>query len=72
MHTVVLPLLTMEMSVMMAVSKEILRRRGVFATTTMRDPEFPPVDAGDMAEIDALWPQISPLFTVKQGGANDD
>jgi dihydrodipicolinate synthase/N-acetylneuraminate lyase len=63
-HGAILPLLTMEMSVMMAVSKEVLRRRGVFATTTMRDPEFPPLDAGDLAELDALWPQIAPLFRV--------
>jgi 4-hydroxy-tetrahydrodipicolinate synthase len=63
-HQAVLPLLTMEMSVMMAVSKEVLRRRGVFASTTMRDPEFPALDDGDLAEIDALWPTISRLFAV--------
>ena len=60
----VLPLLTLEMSALMAVSKEVLRRRGVFSTTTMRDPEFYPLDAGDLAELDALWPQVSALFTV--------
>jgi 4-hydroxy-tetrahydrodipicolinate synthase len=63
-HTAVLPLLTMEMSVMMAVSKEVLLRRGVFTSTTMRDPEFPALDDGDLAEIDILWPTISRLFTV--------
>jgi 4-hydroxy-tetrahydrodipicolinate synthase len=63
-HTRLLPLLTLEMSVLMAVSKEILRRRGVFTTTTMRDPEFGALDTGDLAELDALWPLVSPLFTV--------
>jgi dihydrodipicolinate synthase/N-acetylneuraminate lyase len=63
-HGQLLPLLTLEMSALMAVSKEVLRRRGVFSTTTMRDPEFYPLDAGDLAELDALWPQVSALFTV--------
>jgi dihydrodipicolinate synthase/N-acetylneuraminate lyase len=63
-HGQLLPLLTLEMSALMAVSKEVLRRRGVFTTTTMRDPEFYPLDAGDLAELDALWPQVSALFTV--------
>jgi dihydrodipicolinate synthase/N-acetylneuraminate lyase len=63
-HRQVLPLLSLEMSVMMAVSKEALRRRGVFTTTLMRDPEFPSLDAGDLAELDAIWPDISPMFAV--------
>jgi dihydrodipicolinate synthase/N-acetylneuraminate lyase len=67
-HGQLLPLLTLEMSALMAVSKEVLRRRGVVATTTMRDPEFYPLDAGDLAELDALWPQVSALFTVEKGG----
>lgn len=57
-HTQLLPLLVLEMSAWMAVSKEVLRRRGVFTTTHMRDPEFLPLDRGDLAEIDALWPQV--------------
>jgi 4-hydroxy-tetrahydrodipicolinate synthase len=63
-HQQVLPLLTLEMSVLMAVSKEVLVRRGVFAGSGMRDPEFYPLDAGDLAELDALWPQVSALCTV--------
>jgi dihydrodipicolinate synthase/N-acetylneuraminate lyase len=63
-HGAIVPLLSLEMSVWMAVSKEVLRRRGIFPNTLMRDPEFSPLDAGDMAEIDALWPQVSALFTV--------
>ncbi len=61
-HQQVLPLLTLEMSALMAVSKEVLRRRGVFTSTLMRDPEFLPLDAGDLAEIDVLWPLITPLL----------
>jgi len=63
-HREVLPLLTLEMSVLMAVSKEVLRRRGVFASTIMRDPEFGPLDAGDLEELDAIWPDISARFSV--------
>lgn len=62
-HQQILPLLALEMSAWMAVSKEVLYRRGVFTSTLMRDPEFLPLDAGDLAEIDALWPQISSLLT---------
>ena len=61
-HQQILPLLVLEMSAWMAVSKEVLARRGVFTNALMRDPEFLPLDAGDLAEIDALWPAISPLL----------
>jgi 4-hydroxy-tetrahydrodipicolinate synthase len=63
-HQQVLPLLTMEMSVLMAVSKEVLVRRGVFTGTGMRDPEFPVLDGNDLAELDALWPGVAPLFSA--------
>jgi 4-hydroxy-tetrahydrodipicolinate synthase len=63
-HNRALPLLTLEMSVLMAVSKAVLVRRGVFAGRGMRDPEFPALDAGDLAELDALWPDLSALFSV--------
>jgi dihydrodipicolinate synthase/N-acetylneuraminate lyase len=63
-HQQVLPLLTLEMSVLMAVSKEILVRRGVFAGSGMRDPEFPALDANDLAELDAHWPDVLPLFSA--------
>lgn len=63
-HGAIVPLLSLEMSVWMAVSKEALRRRGIFPNTLMRDPEFSPLDAGDMDEIDALWPQVSAHFIV--------
>ena len=64
----VLPLLNLEMSVQMAVSKEVLRRRKVFTSTRMRDPEFPALDSGDLKELDAIWPNIEPLFAA--GDAN--
>lgn len=67
-HARALPLLTLEMSVLMAVSKEVLVRRGVFTSATMRDPEFPPLDAGDQAELDRLWPDLASLFVVQEGG----
>lgn len=54
----VLPLLSLEMSVLMAISKEVLRRRGIFSSVHLRDPEFPLLDAGDLAELDALWPNL--------------
>jgi len=30
----------------------------------MRDPEFPSLDAGDVAELDAMWPEVSSLFAM--------
>lgn len=61
-----MPLLNIEMSRLMAVSKEILRRRGVFTSpVVVRDPEFPELDAGDMAEIDMIWERLgSTLATL--------
>ncbi|MFN8593344.1 MAG: dihydrodipicolinate synthase family protein [Thermomicrobiales bacterium] len=63
-HGQALPLLTLEMSGLMAISKQVLVRRGVFATTLMRDPEFPAADAGDLAELDRLWPALTSRFAV--------
>lgn len=67
----VLPYFNLEMSVLMAVSKDMLRRRGVFNHVAMRDPEFPPLDSGDIAELDQIWAAIEPLFAVRppSGGA---
>jgi hypothetical protein len=39
-------------------------RRGVFAGSGMRDPEFPALDANDLAELDALWQCVSPFFSA--------
>lgn len=64
----ILPLMNLEMSVLMAVSKEVLRRRGVFSTVAMRDPEFLDLDRGDMAEIDAMWPALEAAFAPGVSG----
>lgn len=63
-HGQALPFLSLEMSVLMAVSKEALVRRGVFASRDMRDPGFPALDSGDLAELDAVWPALSARFAV--------
>jgi dihydrodipicolinate synthase/N-acetylneuraminate lyase len=60
----VLPLLNLEMSVLMAVSKEILRRRRVFTQVVVRDPEYPGLDGGDIAEIDAIWRRLEPVLVT--------
>lgn len=62
----ILPLLILEMQVQMAVSKEVLRRRKVFTHGGMRDPEFPPLDAGDLTELDAIWAASEGVFTVRE------
>ncbi len=51
----ILPLLNMEMSLLMGVSKAILLRNKVFTTTNLRDPEFTVLDDKDLAEIDAIF-----------------
>ena len=33
-------------------------------TDGMRDPEFPALDSNDLAELDALWADVSPLFSA--------
>jgi 4-hydroxy-tetrahydrodipicolinate synthase len=60
----ILPLLNIEMSVQMAVSKEVLRRRGIFTAMKMRDPEFLDLDPGDLAELDAIWPSVEAAFAL--------
>jgi 4-hydroxy-tetrahydrodipicolinate synthase len=61
----VLPLLNMEMSRLMAASKEFLRRRGVFTSAVvMRDPEFPELDVGDIKEIDTIWQRLSSTLST--------
>jgi 4-hydroxy-tetrahydrodipicolinate synthase len=63
----ILPLLNLEMSVQMAVSKEVLRRRGIFSAVTMRDPEFVDLDRGDISELDAMWPGLERAFNPALG-----
>ena len=45
--------------------KEILRRRGVFRTTTMRLTRgFAPMDKGDLDELDEVFEALRPYFKV--------
>ena len=47
------------------VQKEILRRRGVFATTVMRDTRKMNMDEWDQRELDAIFEVLRPYFRVK-------
>jgi 4-hydroxy-tetrahydrodipicolinate synthase len=44
--------------------KEILRRRGIFRTITMRNSRHFPLDAGDLRELDRILEQLKPHFRV--------
>jgi hypothetical protein len=44
--------------------KEILRRRGIFNTTTMRSSRRPMIDQGDMAELDEIFQILQPYLLV--------
>jgi dihydrodipicolinate synthase/N-acetylneuraminate lyase len=44
--------------------KEILRRRGIFKTVTMRNTRAFPMDAGDMKELDRIMESLKPHFRV--------
>ena len=59
-----LPMLNMEALYGAALYKEVLRRRGVIATATMRGVKTSPLDVFDHQELDALWTDVSELFTV--------
>ena len=52
------------MSVQMVISMEVLRRRNIFSGVRIRDPEFPALDAGDLKELDAIWPSLEPHFAA--------
>lgn len=58
-----LPLINYERLYGVAVYKEILYRRGVFATTVSRYPGAA-LDEQDCAELDAIMRDVEPLFTV--------
>jgi dihydrodipicolinate synthase/N-acetylneuraminate lyase len=47
------------------VQKEILRRRGVFTTTVMRDTRSMSMDEWDQRELDAIFEVLRPHFRVK-------
>lgn len=58
-----LPLLNMEAHYALSIYKEVLKRRGVIATSTTRGGGVP-LDAYDHQELDAILADVSELFTV--------
>jgi dihydrodipicolinate synthase/N-acetylneuraminate lyase len=58
-----LPLINYERLYGVAVYKEVLHRRGVFATTRSRQPGAE-LDAADRAELDVIMRDVTPLFRV--------
>jgi 4-hydroxy-tetrahydrodipicolinate synthase len=59
----ILPLINYERLYGVAVYKEVLYRRGIFATRVSRYPGAE-LDDHDRREIDAIWRGVEPLFTV--------
>jgi 4-hydroxy-tetrahydrodipicolinate synthase len=59
-----LPLLNMEAQFGAALYKEVLRRRGVIATATLRGFKTSPLDQLDHRELDVLLAEVADLFTV--------
>lgn len=58
-----LPLINYERLYSVAVYKEVLHRRGIFATTRSRQPRAE-LDSFDLNEIDAIWRGVEPLFSI--------
>jgi 4-hydroxy-tetrahydrodipicolinate synthase len=54
-----LPAINMGMMLGLALTKTVLVRRGVLRTATCRDGS-PPLDAFDLAELDAIWAELGP------------
>lgn len=59
-----LPLLNMEWLYGATVYKEVLRRRGVIATATLRGPGMSTLDAFDHQELDRILADVSRFFTT--------
>jgi dihydrodipicolinate synthase/N-acetylneuraminate lyase len=59
-----LPLLSLEFMYGVVIYKEVLRRRGVIATATMRNTGHFPLDEYDHKELDAVLEDLKPLFRV--------
>jgi dihydrodipicolinate synthase/N-acetylneuraminate lyase len=59
----ILPLINYERLYGVAVYKEVLYRRGIFATTVSRHPGGS-LDAEDCAELDTIMWDVEPLFTL--------
>jgi hypothetical protein len=54
----------LEQNVTYVIQKEILRRRGVFKTTWMRNTRKFAMDAGDLRELDDIFELLRPYFRV--------
>ncbi|HVL71865.1 MAG TPA: dihydrodipicolinate synthase family protein [Beijerinckiaceae bacterium] len=67
-YTASLPLLVVQMVFRVRLTKEVLRRRGLLASTVAR-AAGPVLDAGDLAEIDALLAEAGPIFRLHPPGA---
>ena len=63
----ILPLLNFEHMYAVAAYKEVLRRRGVFATSVCRGAPAS-LDAHDLAELDTILSDIEPLYRVRSQG----
>ncbi len=59
-----LPLLNLEAIFGVAMYKEVLKRRGVIAHTTIRGYKSSSLDRYDLQELDAVWARVSDLFTI--------
>jgi 4-hydroxy-tetrahydrodipicolinate synthase len=58
-----LPLINYERLYSVAIYKEVLHRRGIFATTRSRQPRAE-LDAFDLKEFDAIWRGVEPLLSL--------
>src|SRR4051794_17429454 len=59
-----LPLLNLEAIFGVAMYKEVLKRRGVIAHTTIRGYKTASLDSYDLQELDAVWADVSQMFTI--------
>jgi 4-hydroxy-tetrahydrodipicolinate synthase len=64
-HGRALPLLNIEWLYGPAVYKEVLRRRGIIATSTVREPGAERLDARDSDELDAILRRMQDLFPLR-------
>jgi 4-hydroxy-tetrahydrodipicolinate synthase len=62
-----LPLLNFQAVFRMAMTKEVLRRRGIIASTHVR-AAGPRLDAGDLRELDQLMAGIADLLPARMQG----
>jgi dihydrodipicolinate synthase/N-acetylneuraminate lyase len=63
-HNRLIPLLNIEAMYGAAIYKEVLKRRGIIATSVMRGPGLVELDAFDQQELDAILDDVSQLFTL--------